>query len=155
MLWWDKVAPFGYPVVPWKRSKHHFFVWSKHLVVFCFAEMTFPLTEVNWMFIGSSNESFLCRACSCCMNSLLPAWTTSSKWSIPGCRLSRTTTVRRSGSLQGKPQNMLVKMFVVNKLVSIQPKLVMMYFTVQFKVFFVTAHTVCVYRGTNVWESTS
>lgn len=58
------------------------------------------ITEVNWMFMGSSKEIFFCRSWSCCSCWLPPACITSSKWSIPGCRLSRTITERRSGSLR-------------------------------------------------------
>lgn len=57
-------------------------------------------TDVNWMFMGSSQTSFFCRSCSCWWCWLLPACIRSFKWKVPGCWLSVTITVCRSGSLK-------------------------------------------------------
>lgn len=61
------------------------------------------LTDVNWMLMGSSQDSLLCRSISSLWCRLSPASITSFTCSIPGCRLSVTITRRKSGNL-GKGQ---------------------------------------------------
>lgn len=60
------------------------------------------------MFIGSSQTSFFCRSCSCWWCWLLPACIRSFKWKVPGCWLSVTITVCRSGSLKKKQKKKTV-----------------------------------------------
>lgn len=57
-------------------------------------------TDVNWMFMGSSQANFSRRSCSCWWCWLLPACITSFKCKVPGCWLSVTITVCMSGSLK-------------------------------------------------------
>lgn len=64
-------------------------------------------TDVNWMLMGSSKDSLLCRSISSLWCRLSPAWITSSTWSIPGCLLSVTITIRRSGNL-GRPGSIFI-----------------------------------------------
>lgn len=71
-------------------------------------------TDVNWMFMGSSQTSFFCRSCSCWCCWLPPACIRSSKWKVPGWWLSVTITVCRSGSLKRKK-----KVFLKNNKITI------------------------------------
>jgi len=66
-------------------------------------------TDVNWMFMGSSQTSFFCRSCSCWWCWLLPACIRSFKWKVPGTWLSVTITVCRSGSLKKKKKTCFSK----------------------------------------------
>lgn len=58
------------------------------------------VTDVNWMLMGSSKDSLLCRSISSLWCRLSPACITSSTWSVPGCLLSVTITIRKSGNLE-------------------------------------------------------
>lgn len=63
---------------------------------------TLNVTDVNWMLMGSSKESLLCRSISSLWCRLSPACITSSTWSIPGCLLSVTITISKYGNLKKK-----------------------------------------------------
>ena len=66
------------------------------------------VTDVNWMLMGSSKDSLPCRSWSCLWWELSPACSTSSIWSIPGCLLSVTITICRSGSLNHQQQALVI-----------------------------------------------
>lgn len=69
------------------------------LIIFLHLHWAVTVTDVNWMLMGSSKDSLLCRSISSLWCRLSPACITSSAWSIPGCLLSVIITIRKSGNL--------------------------------------------------------
>lgn len=59
------------------------------------------------MLMGSSKDSLLCRSISSLWCRLSAACITSSTWNIPGCLLSVTITIRKSGNLEEPIQGCL------------------------------------------------